>query len=108
MMKLKLNPCVLLFFYVSLITLAGHYLEVKQGDQEMNLPLSDVSAGISPPAVDHHMMNENNLINPFTNHLMEGIIMDQECENDDEECLMKRRSIYEAHLDYIYTQHHNP
>ncbi|KAK9175649.1 hypothetical protein WN944_027656 [Citrus x changshan-huyou] len=28
-------------------------------------------------------------------------------ENGDEECL-KRRIITEAHLDYIYTQHHKP
>ncbi|KAG9459123.1 hypothetical protein H6P81_003631 [Aristolochia fimbriata] len=29
------------------------------------------------------------------------------CGNEDEECL-KRRMISEAHLDYIYTQHHKP
>lgn len=29
----------------------------------------------------------------------------EECENEDEECL-KRRVLEEAHLDYIYTQHH--
>ncbi|KAJ9181440.1 hypothetical protein P3X46_009572 [Hevea brasiliensis] len=28
-----------------------------------------------------------------------------ECEEGDEECL-KRRMVAEAHLDYIYTQHH--
>ncbi|XP_008804394.2 putative phytosulfokines 6 [Phoenix dactylifera] len=31
----------------------------------------------------------------------------QECQEEDEECL-KRRMISEAHLDYIYTQHHKP
>ncbi|KAK4396765.1 putativephytosulfokine6 [Sesamum angolense] len=33
----------------------------------------------------------------------------EECEGEgeDEECL-KRRVIAEAHLDYIYTQHHKP
>ncbi|XP_011090004.1 putative phytosulfokines 6 [Sesamum indicum] len=31
----------------------------------------------------------------------------EECEGEDEECL-KRRAIAEAHLDYIYTQHHKP
>ncbi|KAK6144242.1 hypothetical protein DH2020_021062 [Rehmannia glutinosa] len=31
----------------------------------------------------------------------------EECQNEDEECL-KRRVIAEAHLDYIYTQHHKP
>ncbi|KAK2643549.1 hypothetical protein Ddye_025312 [Dipteronia dyeriana] len=29
------------------------------------------------------------------------------CDNEDEECF-KRRIISEAHLDYIYTQHHKP
>ncbi|GMY25127.1 putative phytosulfokines 6 [Fagus crenata] len=31
----------------------------------------------------------------------------EECGENDEECL-KRRMIAEAHLDYIYTQHHKP
>ncbi|XAR64633.1 hypothetical protein NMG60_11008384 [Bertholletia excelsa] len=30
----------------------------------------------------------------------------EECGSRDEEC-MKRRMVAEAHLDYIYTQHHN-
>ncbi|XP_058088388.1 putative phytosulfokines 6 [Magnolia sinica] len=31
----------------------------------------------------------------------------EDCGNGDEECL-KRRMTSEAHLDYIYTQHHKP
>ncbi|XWS66731.1 hypothetical protein CRYUN_Cryun05aG0226000 [Craigia yunnanensis] len=31
----------------------------------------------------------------------------EECYEKDEEC-QKRRMIAEAHLDYIYTQHHKP
>ncbi|KAK9921168.1 hypothetical protein M0R45_029690 [Rubus argutus] len=31
----------------------------------------------------------------------------EECDEKDEECL-KRRMVAEAHLDYIYTQHHKP
>lgn len=31
----------------------------------------------------------------------------EDCGNEDEECL-KRRVLAEAHLDYIYTQHHKP
>ncbi|XVF55653.1 hypothetical protein PTKIN_Ptkin06aG0053700 [Pterospermum kingtungense] len=31
----------------------------------------------------------------------------EECNEKDEEC-MKRRMIADAHLDYIYTQHHKP
>ncbi|KAK4440641.1 hypothetical protein Salat_0399000 [Sesamum alatum] len=33
--------------------------------------------------------------------------LEEYCQNGDEECL-KRRAIAEAHLDYIYTQHHKP
>ncbi|KAJ8559633.1 hypothetical protein K7X08_003691 [Anisodus acutangulus] len=38
----------------------------------------------------------------FLNKLM-GV---EECEEEDGECI-KRRIIAEAHLDYIYTQHHD-
>lgn len=31
----------------------------------------------------------------------------EKCHEKDEECL-KRRMVAEAHLDYIYTQHHKP
>ncbi|KAA8518619.1 hypothetical protein F0562_016093 [Nyssa sinensis] len=31
----------------------------------------------------------------------------EECAEKDEDCL-KRRVVAEAHLDYIYTQHHKP
>ncbi|MED6180619.1 hypothetical protein PIB30_011922 [Stylosanthes scabra] len=31
----------------------------------------------------------------------------EECNSGDEECLMRRMTL-EAHLDYIYTQHHKP
>ncbi|CAK9153855.1 unnamed protein product, partial [Ilex paraguariensis] len=41
--------------------------------------------------------------NNYLNTLM-GI---EDCESGDEECL-KRRVLAEAHLDYIYTQHHKP
>ncbi|KAK8596158.1 hypothetical protein V6N13_000806 [Hibiscus sabdariffa] len=33
--------------------------------------------------------------------------VEESCETGDDECL-KRRMISEAHLDYIYTQHHKP
>ncbi|KAL1345556.1 hypothetical protein HN51_019280 [Arachis hypogaea] len=31
----------------------------------------------------------------------------EECNSGDEECLMRRMTL-EAHIDYIYTQHHKP
>lgn len=37
-----------------------------------------------------------------------GTSEEEECRDEkDEEC-MKRRMMAEAHLDYIYTQHHKP
>ncbi|KAF5747826.1 putative Phytosulfokine 3 precursor [Tripterygium wilfordii] len=39
-------------------------------------------------------------------HLMNGM-GSEECGDKDEGCL-ERRMIAEAHLDYIYTQHHKP
>ncbi|KAL4285084.1 hypothetical protein GQ457_16G008390 [Hibiscus cannabinus] len=36
-----------------------------------------------------------------------GVEVEESCETGDDECL-KRRMISEAHLDYIYTQHHKP
>lgn len=41
------------------------------------------------------------------NDSFEQLMGVEDCENGDEECL-KRRIISEAHLDYIYTQHHKP
>ncbi|KAL7247898.1 hypothetical protein ACSBR2_002744 [Camellia fascicularis] len=32
----------------------------------------------------------------------------EECDDDKDEDCMKRRMVSEAHLDYIYTQHHKP
>ncbi|KAL5067746.1 hypothetical protein RYX36_018633 [Vicia faba] len=38
---------------------------------------------------------------------MEQLMGSEECSEKDEEC-SSRRMIAEAHLDYIYTQHHKP
>ncbi|XP_028060391.1 putative phytosulfokines 6 isoform X2 [Camellia sinensis] len=32
----------------------------------------------------------------------------EECDDDKDEDCIKRRMVSEAHLDYIYTQHHKP
>ncbi|KAG6523651.1 putative phytosulfokines 6 [Zingiber officinale] len=36
----------------------------------------------------------------------ENLIEMEKCEDGNEECLKRRVLLYEAHLDYIYTQHH--
>ncbi|XP_004497603.1 uncharacterized protein [Cicer arietinum] len=38
---------------------------------------------------------------------MQELMGSEECYEKDEECF-RRRMIAEAHLDYIYTQHHKP
>ncbi|OIV90361.1 hypothetical protein TanjilG_19770 [Lupinus angustifolius] len=38
---------------------------------------------------------------------MDELTDSKKCNENDEECLT-RRMIAEAHLDYIYTEHHNP
>ncbi|KAE9619620.1 hypothetical protein Lal_00038059 [Lupinus albus] len=42
----------------------------------------------------------------LTDH-MEELIDSKKCNEKDEECFI-RRMIAEAHLDYIYTEHHKP
>ena len=42
----------------------------------------------------------------FGNYLQQ-LMGAEDCQTGQEECL-KRRMIAEAHLDYIYTQHHKP
>ncbi|KAJ8563484.1 hypothetical protein K7X08_031936 [Anisodus acutangulus] len=41
-----------------------------------------------------------------TTNSLNKLMGQEECEDEDGECL-KRRVLAEAHLDYIYTQHHN-
>ncbi|KAE9587989.1 hypothetical protein Lal_00003197 [Lupinus albus] len=36
-----------------------------------------------------------------------GLGMEDYCNSEDEECLVKRMSL-EVHIDYIYTEHHKP
>ncbi|KAJ0973459.1 hypothetical protein J5N97_021418 [Dioscorea zingiberensis] len=76
---------LLSFILVSvLILLAIHSTALNEGREEELKMMEEVSFS--------NVMGLN----------MEG------CEHgDDEEC-MKRRMMYEAHLDYIYTQHHKP
>ncbi|KAK9290047.1 hypothetical protein L1049_008210 [Liquidambar formosana] len=93
---MKPNSHVFLIFllFVSLLfsySTTARLLESKQGEQEMKAT-GMTDAG---PLID---MKEEDITN------LMGL---EKCEDTDEECL-NRRMVAEAHLDYIYTQHHKP
>ncbi|KVH90687.1 putative phytosulfokines 6 [Cynara cardunculus var. scolymus] len=51
--------------------------------------------------------SEGSLVDLQTINSFYEVMGMEECGSRDEECL-KRRVLAEAHLDYIYTQHHRP
>ncbi|KAK8683369.1 hypothetical protein V6N13_039431 [Hibiscus sabdariffa] len=88
-MKLSFLSGVLLLFLVFLTSsshLSARFLADKQGKEEVELTqITDRE--------DTELMNQ-----------LFGV---EACDSGDDECL-KRRMLSEAHLDYIYTQHHKP
>lgn len=82
--------CGFLFFFIFLITsqTSARFLATKQG-------------------VNHELVKFNNLDMEEGSESLEKLMGLEECKNGDEGCL-KRRSIAEVHLDYIYTQQHKP
>ncbi|KAJ7981116.1 Phytosulfokine [Quillaja saponaria] len=93
-MNQSFNFRVLLLSFLFLLSsskLSASFLAVKQGQKEVKL--DEVMVGGSVAEVeDSESMNLSWM---------------EDCNNGDEECL-QRRMISEAHLDYIYTQHHKP
>ncbi|KAG6761789.1 hypothetical protein POTOM_035023 [Populus tomentosa] len=90
-MKLSLNYKALLLILLVLVyssKLSARFLLSKQGQEEVNL--DEIT---SEGTEDSELMNQ-----------LTGLEL---CDGGDEECLT-RRIIAEAHLDYIYTQHHKP
>ncbi|KAB2065572.1 hypothetical protein ES319_A09G098100v1 [Gossypium barbadense] len=88
-MKQSFISGVLLLFFLFLISsshLSARSLANKQGKEEVELTQT-------ADMVDNELMNQ-----------LLGV---EACDAGDDECL-KRRIISEAHLDYIYTQHHKP
>lgn len=52
--------------------------------------------------------NEDSIDKMGTNDLNRLMGLEEySCEDENEEYCIKRRVLEEAHLDYIYTQHHN-
>ncbi|KAL0304734.1 UNVERIFIED_CONTAM: hypothetical protein Scaly_3012200 [Sesamum calycinum] len=96
-MKQRYHSVSILLFLVLLIistSATARKLGAKQGE-------ADVKTANSLSTTNHYMQTLDSF-----NKLM-GLELEEYCQNGDEECL-KRRAIAEAHLDYIYTQHHKP
>ncbi|XP_076922064.1 putative phytosulfokines 6 [Bidens hawaiensis] len=73
------------------------------------IAFSHTSARFLHTKPDEHMVKLDESINTSLLDFNEVMGL-EECENngdEDEECL-KRRVLADAHLDYIYTQHHKP
>ncbi|KAL3839770.1 hypothetical protein ACJIZ3_024361 [Penstemon smallii] len=72
------------------------------------LIISHTSARLLPP---HQGDNPGIKLNEITLHQendFSSLMGLEECEDKDDEACHKRRMVAEAHLDYIYTQHHKP
>ncbi|KAI7746649.1 hypothetical protein M8C21_014211 [Ambrosia artemisiifolia] len=84
--------CAVSFIFLLSLT-SARFLHTKPGDNMLTL---DESINIS--GSEHSLVDLDSFIN-------EGM----ECGSGDEECLKRRvLAVADAHLDYIYTQHHKP
>lgn len=92
-MEHKFHSCVFLFIVLLLTSshITARILPTKQGEGEA--VKLDVIA------------NEDSLLKLETTDSLDKLMCLEECENGDRECF-NRRVLAEAHLDYIYTQHH--
>ncbi|KAK9079142.1 hypothetical protein SSX86_000812 [Deinandra increscens subsp. villosa] len=95
-----------IFLLLSLIAFSHYasalrFLHIKpkvSGEKTMNLDEDSIISGESISPVDPETVDWFNL---------QEVMGLEECESGDEDCL-KRRVLADAHLDYIYTQHHKP
>ncbi|XWS28619.1 hypothetical protein CRYUN_Cryun25bG0086200 [Craigia yunnanensis] len=83
-----LSGALLLFFLILISSshLSARFIANKRGQEEVELS---------------QITDMENI------ELMNQLMGVEACDTGDQECL-KRRIISEAHLDYIYTQHHKP
>ncbi|XP_022756644.1 putative phytosulfokines 6 [Durio zibethinus] len=83
-----LSGALLLFFLILISSshLSARFIANKQGKENVELSQITDIEGIE---------------------LMNQLMGVETCDNGSDECL-KKRMISEAHLDYIYTQHHRP
>lgn len=73
-------------FLLIFLVLSCNFVKITQGNEGFE------EAGLSKTSAEAYI-NENNMM---------GL---EHCEDGNEECV-RRRMIADAHLDYIYTQHH--
>ncbi|KAL9996460.1 putative phytosulfokine [Helianthus debilis subsp. tardiflorus] len=93
-MKHTFRCTVSFLFFLSLTS--ARFLHTKPGEnmmKKLDEPIN--TSGSENPLVDYNSFNEDM-----------GL---EECGSGDEECLKRRvLAVADAHLDYIYTQHHKP
>ncbi|KAL9673588.1 hypothetical protein QQ045_029849 [Rhodiola kirilowii] len=96
-MRIKCYSCafltlLLIFAYFSATSIQESMTSQDQGKMELNQVPKEVTISDSETG---------------TNELLNEIMGMEVCHSKDEECLARRMGA-EAHLDYIYTQHHKP
>ncbi|XP_021289572.1 putative phytosulfokines 6 [Herrania umbratica] len=88
---LGLITFLLFAFLLCSYSTSARLLAQKQGEKELKA----------------NQINQAGLLATDVKEDFSNLMGSEECYEKDEECL-KRRMIAEAHLDYIYTQHHKP
>ncbi|GMP98971.1 hypothetical protein CsSME_00046641 [Camellia sinensis var. sinensis] len=95
-MKQNIHSFTLMFFLLFLIITnsqaLARFLASEQGEGGPKL---------------HEITTLGSLVEMEENDSLNELKGLEDCHNGDEECV-KRRMVAEAHLDYIYTQHHKP
>ncbi|XP_040991088.1 putative phytosulfokines 6 isoform X2 [Juglans microcarpa x Juglans regia] len=95
-MKRSLHFNALLLFLLILISISkisARSIATQKGQEKVKL--NEISTSGGPDLVKLESSESMNLM---------GV---EDCNEGDEECF-QRRIVSEAHLDYIYTQHHKP
>ncbi|KAE8717044.1 putative D-mannose binding lectin protein with Apple-like carbohydrate-binding domain [Hibiscus syriacus] len=90
MKEKSIGSVTFLLFVLLVCSSAFRLLPQKQGENEV------ASKGIIRPALVTDTKED-----------ISNLMGSEDCNEKDEECI-RRRAIAEAHLDYIYTQHHKP
>ncbi|KAI3688127.1 hypothetical protein L1987_81835 [Smallanthus sonchifolius] len=99
-MKHSFRCSVPFIFLLSLIAFShtsARFLHTKPGENKMKLDESINISGSGNSLVDFETTLDS----------FNDVMGFEDCGSGDEECL-KRRVLADAHLDYIYTQHHKP
>ncbi|XP_018833152.1 putative phytosulfokines 6 isoform X1 [Juglans regia] len=96
-MKRSLRSNALLLFLLILISISkisARSIATQKGQEKVKL--NEISTSGGP-----------DLVKLESSESMNQLMGVEDCNEGDEECF-QRRIVSEAHLDYIYTQHHKP